>query len=391
MTAGPPAALLLTAARPRLDASAGARLGTLAAATNDWNRVRSAAGAHGVLPSLTRALETWAADAVPPEALQRLRDAARASGHRSLRLAGELVRIMARLASAGIDALAYKGPTLAVLAYGDLGLRPFRDLDIVVDPSAVVPSRRVLEGLGYRHGPLEPPPRRQATLLATGCEDAYFRENGDIIELHWRILPPYFAMRLEFAELWERRAAVPLGGRTVPTLSREDLVLALCAHGTQHRWERLEWIADVARLLYTDAGVDWGVAVERARRLGGTRMVGLAVRLAADLLGAQAPEACASLAADPAVARLAATVGADLFRRSPPCRELTLTDRSFHVRAQDRMRDRVRYLWHAAVIPNQPDWALVRLPEPLRGLYYLIRPLRLAVKYARLLFRPAPH
>jgi len=193
-------------------------------------------------------------------------------------------------------------------------------------------------------------------------------------------------MRLPFDELWERRAAIPLGRRTVPTLSREDLALALCAHGTHHQWDRLAWIADVARLLHPDAGVDWDTASERAHRLGGTRMLGLAVRLASDLFGVEPPIPCRPLIADRRVIRLAADVVARLFQR-PPTVDVDLRRRLFHLRAHERLRDRARYLLWLVGRPNQGDWAVVSLPDALALLYYLIRPLRLAAKYTARLVR----
>src|SRR5206468_8035975 len=108
VNAGPNGALLLAAAHSHLDASASVRLAILAAATRDWDRVRAAAGPHGVLPLLAQALETWAHEAVPPAVLQSLHDEARARGHRSLRLASDLVTIIDRLGSAGIPVLAFK-------------------------------------------------------------------------------------------------------------------------------------------------------------------------------------------------------------------------------------------------------------------------------------------
>lgn len=389
MTNASPAALLLTGARPTLDAHAGGQLATLAAAIGDWDRVRAEAGAHGILPPLTRALDDWAAGAIPAAALLGLREAARASGRRSLRLAGELLAIMDHFAARGVRVLAYKGPTLAVLAYRDLGLRPFRDLDILVDPSDVPVGRAVLEALGYRPGALDPPPGRSRAFIDGASEHPYFRDGGDIVELHWRLLAPCYAGQLPFAELWERRTTIPLGGRAMETLSREDLVLALCVHGASHAWERLEWIADVARLLQLNVEIDWSATVSRARRLGAAHMVGLGVRLATDLLGATTPEVCAPLADAPAVRRLAAAVRHCLFRR-PPTVTVSLARRAFHLSAHERWRDRVRYLWQVTITPSPPDWALVRLPAPLVHLYYAIRPVRLALKYARLLFLALP-
>jgi len=355
------------------------------AAVRDWDWLIATARVHGVLPRLERLVRST--NGATPVAVRReLHARARESAARNLRLAGELLRIVDAFAERGIRVLAYKGPTLAVLAYGDLGLRAFRDLDIVVDPADVAAGRTLLEQLGYHTGPLDPPPSRRNAFLALGSEYPYFRDDGDIVELHWRLLPPYFAMRLPFDELWARRAAIPLGRRTVPTLSREDLALALCAHGAQHHWDRLAWIADIARLLHPDAGVDWHTASERAHRLGGTRMLGLAVRLATALFGIEPPIPCRPLIADRRVIALAAAVVAPLFRR-PPTVEVDLRRRLFHLRAHERLRDRIAYLRYFLTIPNAADWAVVPLPRVLAPLYYLVRPVRLSAKYAIQLVR----
>ncbi len=351
----------------------------------DWDWLIATARVHGLVPRLERIVRS-ANGATPDPVRRELRARAAATAANNLRLAGDLLRILDAFAERSIRVLAYKGPTLAVLAYGDISLRSFRDLDIVVDPADVVAGRALLEQLGYHPGPLDPPPSRRNAFLALACEYQFYRSDGDIVELHWRLLPPYFALRIPFATLWERRAAVSLSGRAVPTLSPEDLVLALCAHGTHHRWDRLEWIADVARLLRPEAGVDWRVVVERARRLGGTRMVGLAARLAADLLGAELPPPCAVVACERAVTPLAAAVRASLFTRVPAF-EVSWRARLFHLRAHARLRDRARYLLWLVGRPNQGDWAVVSLPDALAPFYYLIRPLRLVAKYTARLVR----
>lgn len=352
----------------------------------DWDWLIATARVHGVLPRLERMVRS--ANGATPEPVRReLQTRARENADRNLRLTAELVRILdAFSAHGGVRALAYKGPTLAMLAYGDLALRPFRDLDIVVDPADVATGRLLLEQLGYHPGPLDPPPAQRNGFVARNSEYSYFRANGDIVELHWRPLPSYFGMRIPFATLWERRAAVAVGGRALPTLSPEDLVLALCAHGTHHGWSRLEWIADVARLARAEAAVDWQTVLLRARQLGGTRMVGVALRLGQELFDLEVPRPIVPLSNSRVVGRLAAWVRTSLFQQDPsPAVPLRL--RLFHLRAHERLRDRANYLIECTLRPGPADWALVHLPPALSPLYFLIRPLRLAFKYGRALAR----
>ena len=48
-----------------------------------------------------------------------------------------------------------------------------------------------------------------------------------------------------------------VAGKDGRTLSPEDLLLALCVHGSVHMWSSLRWVADVARLLERSPQLDW--------------------------------------------------------------------------------------------------------------------------------------
>ena len=57
----------------------------------------------------------------------------------------------------------------------------------------------------------------------------------------------------------------------------------------------------------------------------------------------------------------------------------------FHLRARDRLRDRLRHCLRVAFLPSAEDWVAVPIPAALYPLYYLIRPARLAVVYLNML------
>jgi len=78
-----------------------------------------------------------------------------------------------------------------------------------------------------------------------------------------------------------------------------------------------------------------------------------------------------------------------LFRHTPgPPRDRAELS-PFHLRAQERWRDRLRYCARVALTPTPGDWAWLRLPDALYPLYYVLRPIRLAVKYGARLIRSA--
>jgi len=370
---------MLACAAPR-EAGSDLHLRTLLEAPLDWPQFEAAAEWHGVLSLVYGRLREAAPDLVPEPAMTRLREAFTANARRNLFLTGELLRLLDRLRSQGIPAVAYKGPTLGALAYGDLTLRDFADNDIMIRKNDFGRARELLVTEGYR--PEFSLTRDQEAAYQRSRHSLVFvDERGSIVELHWAIQPRYFSFALDPETLWIRLQPVRLAGRTIATFSREDLLLILSLHGAKHSWCRLEWVCDVAALAGADAGIDWDRVLAESRRLGARRMLLLGLRLAQDLLSAEVPEPLMPLMeADPAVAALAGRVRRRLFagRGQPGLLESSV----FFLRAREHLGDRVRYCARLAATPYVRDWAVLPLPGAMSPLYYLIRPFRMIGRYA---------
>src|SRR4051812_18354994 len=124
--------LVLACARSSLHAADRQSIRHLAPGISDWDAVADLAHAHGVLPLLSRHLRTVAPAAVPPPAAQRLRRLFVTHAAWTFSLATELRDVLERLGAAGIPAVPFKGPAMAVALYGDLLARECSDLDILV-------------------------------------------------------------------------------------------------------------------------------------------------------------------------------------------------------------------------------------------------------------------
>jgi len=120
----------------------------LAARNFGWDLAVRIATWHAVAPIMYRVLSVCP-ESVPPAILADLRQRFRVNTMRNTYLARELVRITNGLSEKGVRAMALKGPVLAQAAYGDLGLRQFVDLDILVHPSDLGMTREVLASSGY--------------------------------------------------------------------------------------------------------------------------------------------------------------------------------------------------------------------------------------------------
>src|SRR3989441_5051992 len=307
--------LLLRCARTRPDDGTAERLRALLFQPLDWDWLLRTARPHGMLPLLHRHLSA-SPENIPAPVLAALSDGFQVGTQQSLRLVGEMLRLLGRFAERRVVAVPYKGPTLAARCYGDLSLRPFRDLDFLVRPQDLVPARQVLAADGYTPSPPRTP--RQEAAIRTTCREDAFRRDADVVELHWAFAPREFPLPLDLDDVCGRLETLPLGGTLARTLSAEHLLLVLCAHGAKHCWERLRWVCRVAELLRgTPAlGLSWMLA--QARSLGVERIVLLGLRLAAGLVDVPLPGEGAGRARDDrAVGGLAAQGRAAPVRRTP--------------------------------------------------------------------------
>jgi hypothetical protein len=383
----PEARLLLCCARTSLSPALAGQLGELVRAGLDWPRLLRLAQDHGTAPLLYWHLNRVAPDAVPAPTRDAFREWFYDNARHNLLLTGELLRLLSLFTAHGVRALPFKGPTLAAFAYGNLALRQFLDLDLLVAPADLRRARELLAAEGYRSG-LPLAPAREEDYLATIGQMPFVREGRTcMVELHARIAPRDFHFPLGLGRLWPRLRPVSLNGRDVLALAGEDLLLVLCMHGAKHLWSCLGWVCDVAELLRVHPGMDWPAVAAQARLVRCERILGLGLLLAHDLLQGPVPEELVRQARSVAAVRgLAAEVRRRLFRESDGRLE-GLHNAIFQLRARERLGDGLRYALSLALTPTVADWTGFPLPAGLSFLYPLLRPARLAGKYGRRLLR----
>jgi len=372
-------AMLLACARSRMDERHARTIHELARGPLDWKALLAIGRRHSLFPLLYKQLAAVVPDAVPPESLHRLKELYQGNAARNLLLLGELRSVLRSLAEDGITAIPYKGPILAITGYGDLSLRRFVDLDIIVRKDDVECALRTLSRLGYQSHPIVSP-SQQTFLIESQHDLAFKRDEGRlIVELHWKVAPRLFAAGLAAENLWPQATRRPVSGSDMLALSPEDMLLALCVHGAKHLWGRLAWVCDIAEWLGAHPGLRWPELLDQARRTGQERMLFAGLRLAAELLDSPLPEpVLASIDADPAVARLAAQAKQVIFRE-PPRPPGMVTTMRFNLLARRAWAAKGNYLLHM-LSPTEADVRAIRVPRAMRFVYFLARPFRLLAK-----------
>lgn len=372
----PEVELFLCCARPHADEAIVARLRQLLDGALDWEYVARFAESHGLIPLLYHHLHAHAPEKVPPAVYASLRDQFQRISALNVYLSGELRRLLKLFAAHEIDAIPYKGPALAAHAYGNIALRHFGDLDIIVRQRDVLRVMKLLLAEGYA---LYPPLNgvQQTLMLRTQCTLPFTRDaHRLIVEIHWRVSARLFSAPLDEESLWKNARPGTFEGMRITTLAPEDLLLSLCVHGAKHLWERLSWIADIARLVEVDSDLNWDELLERARRTGTERMLLLGLFVAHDLLGANLPaEVEARFESDEEIARLAGQIYSRVFAEGGDVVGMSGYF-IFQLKARRRLRDKFNYCRYV-VSPTEEDLTLVRLPAPLSFIYYLLRPLRM--------------
>lgn len=317
---------MLSAARTRLDDEAKRGIRQLLGEPLDWDHLLDLATEHMVLPLVHRTIREVAPDAPPVPVQRRLRSGLHANVRRNLILAHALVDLLALFAQHDIPVVSFKGPVAAAAVYGDLQLRSFGDLDILVQTDDVLRARALL--LDHEFGECRPlaahfdqPPSWYLSLSeplskAEGYVRAPAGKDPIPVDLHWDLTPRYFRHSLDRGALWDRLRTVSLLDTDVRTLSAEDTLLHFCLHGTIHRWERLRLVCDVAELLRRHDALQWDLLLDRASQTHSERIILLGLRLAHELLDAPLPPRVRNrVYSNRAVASLTQRVAHRLFNR----------------------------------------------------------------------------
>jgi hypothetical protein len=338
------------------------------------------------MPLLYLNLNATYPENVPENTLNQLRNYFQANAQRNLFLTGELLRLLGLFEAQNIPAIPYKGPVLAASIYGNLSLRQFNDLDILISRQHVSAAKDLLIAQGYR-SLAELGDTLEADSSQSSAYNLKFGRNDgklNLLELHWRVTPPYFSYPFELESFWNRLEPISLAGTIVRSLSAEDLLLILCIHGAKDDWRRLGWVCDVAKLIDSRKALDWDRVTDQAGRLGCERMLYLGLHLAYDLLGTTLPqEIWSKIRADSMVKSLAQQMQARLF--SEDTNPLHGIEKHiYYLRLRERLRDKLSYFLFQArgkLHLSPKDRSLLPLPGFLSFLNYLLRPIRLAIEY----------
>lgn len=369
--------LLCAAARPHPDLT---RIRQLLDSGIDGDLLVLLAAQHGVRANLLTCLNELSWIATPLAVRQSLEQFQHHHLARTLTISHELVTVATALADAGIGFATFKGPMLALQLYGDLAMREYSDVDLIVSADDMERAEQVLAGRGYRN--VQGDRAFREAFLRHHRQYAFVREELDAaIDLHWAFTADPLPFPLRPAEIWPRLASVSLGGRSVPTLAGEEVALLLAGHGTKEGWRSLGWVCDFAMLVERVPDLDWARIHERARGNRTGNAVLLACALAHRLLDAPIPPALVDAVGRNRTVTARAAELALRLRSAPPddISRAPLED----LLLCDHVSDRIWTAVKMTLSPTPGDHEALPLPPFLWPIYRLTRPMRLVAGLVR--------
>ncbi len=323
----------------------------------------------------------------PAEYIEHLRQRVSHVATYNLLFMAELRRVLDALETHGIGTILFKGPIAAMDAHGTPAARAYVDADVLVPRDSIWRATALLESLGYRVRESFGTNARRLYVetynqLAMQSADGLF-----VIELHTALLPSYLPLGRPNDDMFIRRRALTVSNVRVHTLSLEDHLLLLCAHGSKEAWPHLRSIVDVAGVIARN-DIDWLAVHARAVAVHAAGALELGVALAAWLTGDGR-----ALRVAPRIARIADAVTRRMMSNDPeagPASEVAVVLPSI-----DRQRDRLRFAIHHVSGHSIKDWDYWPGGDQGLALTRATRPVRLAVTYAgvaarRLFRRTAP-
>jgi hypothetical protein len=332
--------LLLSCARTQITPEISGRIRAAVQKDVDWIALIRLAMRHDVMPLLYRSLQQICPDSVPESIFLPLRARYEAQAARARLYAEELVRILSLFEEQGIPAVPYKGPTLAQRLYGDLSLREFGDLDIMLVERDIPRAQDLIRCHGYKFAYLKNADKL-ADYVRTNRELEFCSSDGKMLELHWRFAMRRACVKHDPERFLQRFEMIPLADAQVPSLPLEVYLLILSMHATKHMWKQLKLICDIAEIL-GQPDLDWQYVLREADDLGLKRMLAVGALLAEDPLGVVVPaELAQGLKIDRTARTLAAEVRRSLFKEVDETWHWH-ADYRFQVEIRERLQDRAR-------------------------------------------------
>lgn len=345
----------------------------------DWEYIIKNAGEHGLLPLLHHNLSKLDEGDVPENVLDYLRKQYNVNVAKNLLYYEELGTVLRVFKEEVIEVIVLKGAALAEIVYKDIGLRPFSDVDLLIQKRNLPGAKKILSELGYILDEEVSPEKYNEEF---GC-DLYFAGEKNIIEIHWDIVRKLGSdrfMRIDIEKIWDRALPTLISGVDTYVMSAEDQLLHLCIHLPKHRYNRLIWLCDILEVVRHNE-IDWELMMSFSEEYRTKAHMYYGLKFSDELLGPEIPPEVLEKLKPNLLERMVVR---------PVLKDILSNDRNImpifnlmKILLIDRYPDRLRYLWIYIFPPVESLKRKYSVSGSKVYLYYIIHPLYVLFETAR--------
>jgi hypothetical protein len=351
----------------------------MGAGSMNWDLIYDIAREQRTLPLVSQNIRSIIPDLIPSPVAEKLKSFSFQNTTRSLFAFNFLWNIVRLLKSNGISVLPFKGLLTAQDIYGDISLRSFSDLDLLVERKQALKAWKLLEENGFTP---ELPLEASQIKKYIHVEDNISFQPGErnlTVELHWEMTGYYLPRPLFFEDVAKRAGTLVIYNKNFINLSSEDQLLYLCVHGAKHGWEYMEQICCVAEIV-RQKKLDWHLIEALCADWKCTNMLYTGINLANMLCNAPVPDQMyekirsrkvISAISEAVLGNMFKTCGVRFHGKQPGRFSF------FHLRIRDTSLDRLHYIFRLAFRPTKQEWRYFPLPAWLSFLHFILRPYRL--------------
>jgi hypothetical protein len=165
------------------------------------------------------------------------------------------------------------------------------------------------------------------------------------------------------------------------------LLVYLCLHGAKHAFERIEWICDIDRLIRA-CEVDWNHTVTLAEQSHSKRSFYLGLSLAHTLFRTPLPEVLETAIQNGEIRELQTFTLEKMAARKSGQSDFEKNRETFDYQSKlfDTRIDKLRFRFSTFFKVSTTDCQTFNLPEHLKFLYIILRPVRLIYSYLKGIF-----
>lgn len=373
--------LMLCCARTHINEAIEDKIISLVSKDLDWEYLIDMAAKHRLRPLLYVNLNAVCGEDVPEDVLGDLKSFYMANVQKNLMLTGELVQILNLLYSSEIKAIPYKGPAISLLAYNDLSLRTFNDLDIFIKKSDALKILEILFSKGYQ-SVFKFSPKNEISFYKSQKGIVVFNKDLSLsLDLQWRVSGNFFSYKNKPESLIWRDELINLKNNIeFSTFSKEKTLLIQSIHAAGHQWSRLIWLCDISELI-RKSELDWDEILDKTSNLGIERILNINLILINELFGTQIPEKISKkVYSDELAQKLSVDIINDIFSDHSNSEKI-LYWAFFHLKIRENLIDGIIDSIKHATIPSIEELAKLRLPNKLYPIYYIFKPFHLIFRY----------